>query len=356
MSKQVKLFQDFDFAISKSVVQGHPTALGAGETVVDTLDLQVADKDASVIYIEGYASVFLNPDGTQLEDRDGESVNTTMLSIDDYKKNPILVYNHDWSDVVGRVTDIQKDYKGLYIKAEVHKLTGRESVFETVQKGLLKSFSIGFVPKTFKYIEESDILEIASADLCEISLAPVQSNQDALFTATGQKSLQVSPEMVKSQNNMTCDELTGICTLSKKLKGTQMKEVEKEPVVEPVAEPVVEPVAEPVAEPKDIKVEMDVGKLAAAVAEANELAAEKKAEKEATEQAEKEATEKAEKEAAEARVTDAIAYVTEQRDIILATPAADIDTDKLSALYELTSGTAEVIEAKVLEAIEASKA
>ena len=233
--RQIKLFQDSEFKLvgardmdPREVLPGAPTSIVDRETAEDPSisDItRVSDEAATVVYIEGYSSVFLNPDGTRLEDRDGESVSIALLDIENYKKNPILVYNHDWGDVSGKITHIEKTEKGLFVKAEVHKFTGREQVFESVQKGILKTFSIGFVPKTFTYIEEDDVFEISSAELVEISLAPVPANQDAIFVATSQKSLTVNKELVKDQNNMTCDELNGICTMSKQIKGKDKPEL-----------------------------------------------------------------------------------------------------------------------------------
>jgi len=334
---------------------------------------RVSDESATVVYIEGYSSVFLNPDGSRLEDRDGESVNIALLDIENYKNNPILCYNHNWGDVMGKVTEIRKDAKGLYVRAEVHKLTGRESVFESVQKGLVVTFSIGFVPKKFTYLEDEDIFEISSAELVEISLAPVPSNQDALFIATSQKALRLNKDMVKEQTKMTCDELTGICTPTKSIKGKKMadevkvvvpaKEVAPEVVVpakEVVPEVVVpakEVVPEVVVPAKEVVPEkvdpMSVNDLADAIAQANEAAEIKKAEKLANEVAEQTALEEAAKLAATNRVKDSLLYIKERKETIEATDASDIDPDELADFYELLSDTVETIDSKIIEAAKA---
>ncbi len=356
--KEIRVFQDVDFKLvgardmdPREVLPGAPVATTDRDSEADPSisDIaRVSDEAATVVYIEGWASMFLNPDGSRLEDRDGESVSISLLDIDNYKKNPVLVYNHDWGDVLGKITHIEKTGEGLYVKAEVHKLTGRESVFESVQKGLVVTFSIGFVPKTFTYIEEDDVLEISSAELVEISLAPVPANQDALFVATSQKSLTLATSIVKDQNDMTCDELTGICTMSKQIKGKEM-----ENVMNKEAE-TVEPKKEEVVTPQKVEVEMDMEKLADTIAAANEANEVRKAEKEATEAAEKQAQADAEEEATKKRVEDALAYIKEQKDVIESTAAEDIDTDQLESFYELLSDTVELIDSKIVEAVSAA--
>ena len=379
MNKEIKLFQNVGFKLvgardmdPREVLPGAPgdNSVRTSEEDPSIGDIaRVSDEAATVVYIEGYASVFVNPDGSRLADRDGESVSIALLDIDNYKKNPILVYNHDWGDVAGKITSIEKDELGLYIKAEVHKFTGREQVFEAVQKGIVISFSIGFVAKRFTYLEEEDIFEISSAELVEISLAPVPSNQDALFVATSQKSLKLDKEMVKTQTKMTCDELNGICSMNKTIKGREMldittKEVAPvvvEPVVTPVAaEPVVAPVAtEPVkapvvAEPVNTPALASVDDVAKAIAAANEEIEAKKVEKAAADAAEKAAIEKAEKDAAEKRIVDSFDYIRERKAAIEATDSADLDVDELADLYELMSDTVELINSKVTEAASAA--
>jgi len=358
--KKVQVFQDVSFKL-----------LGTDVTT------DVTDK--TVINIAGYASVFLNPDGSRLIDRDNESVALSLLNLDNYKKNPILVYNHDWGDVAGKVTLIEKRPEGLYVEAEVHKFTGREQVFEAVGAGIIKTFSIGFVPKAFNYIEATDTLEISEAELVELSLAPVPSNQDALFTVTGTKSLSVDPQVVKSQNDMSCDELNGMCKI-KKGKGMkksieggeenptpteqpQAEEKPKEqevPKVEPKAE--VKPQAEekPKEEPKvsvepEDKDSLSVEDLAAQIVAAQQLAEEKAREAEEKAKLELEEKEKQRVAEEEQRVKDALSYIKEQKEVIEGTAAADLDTEELDELYELLTTTAEAIEAKVIEAVQAAQ-
>jgi len=379
--KQVKLYQDIEFKLvgardmdPRDVLPDAPTAIGDRTSEEDPSmgDIaRVSDEAATVIYLEGYASVFVNADGSRLEDRDGESVSIALLNIENFKKNPIMVFDHNWSDAMGKVTHIEKDAKGLYVKAEMHKLTGRENVFEAVQKGITKTFSIGFIAKTYTYLEDEDIFEISSAELVELSIVNVPSNQDAIFTPTSQKSMTVSKRMLKEQNNMTCDEVNGLCSMSKQIKGKKMDLENKDTdtvaasTTETTAEATTTETTKVAADTTEVKVdvtkveaskddpktEMSVENLADAISQATELADEKKAEKVKQEEDEKTAQDQAEKDAAAKRVEDVFSYIREQKAEIEATEAGDIDVDALGDLYELLSDTVELIDNKVTSAV-----
>lgn len=332
----------------------------------------------SIVYISGYASVYRTSSGGVQVDRDYETVNTDNLDISSYEKNPILVYNHEWGRVVGKITKIVKDQKGIYVEAEVHRLHGEEAAYEAVKKGLIKSFSIGFIPKEYDILA-GDIVQITSAELVEISLAPVQSNPEALFMVTGTKSLGISLLDLAAQNNITTEELKGLC--SKQSKGNNLNTSQKnaevtpaqdpvatpaEPVIEPKPAPVVEPVVTPKVEPKVIpttptepvkdNISINLETLVNAMVEAD-LKAEAAKEAAKQEVIKKEQEEvNAKVQAQELRVQTAIDYIKERTEAIKNTPAGDIDIEELDSFYELLSTTVETIDGKVKEVVESIKA
>lgn len=346
------------------------------------------DEEDSILYIAGYASVYRTPSGDIQVDRDDETVNTDNIDISSYEKNPILIWNHSFDKPIGRITKITKDFRGLYVEGEVHRLKGEEDKYEAVKKGLVISFSIGFVPKEYDILA-GDIVQITSAELVEISLAPVQSNPEALFRVIGTKSLGISVAELAKQNNITADELKGIC--SNDIKGKNLDNITNKstdtsatpevtptaPVVEPTVEPVVtttapavEPKAEPTVtptapvvtpsapavEPKANDVSINLETLVSAMVEAD-LKAEQ-----AREAAKQEALQKeqdkvtAEAESHKARVQSAMDYIRERKEAIASTPAGDIDIDELDSFYETLSEAIETIDSKVKEVVEGIKA
>lgn len=339
------------------------------------------DEEDSVIYIAGYASVYRTPTGDIQVDRDDETVNTDNIDISSYEKNPILIWNHSFDKPIGRITNITKDFRGLYVEAEVHRLKGEEDKYEAVKKGLVKSFSIGFVPKEYDILA-GDIVQITSAELVEISLAPVQSNPEALFRVIGTKSLGISVAELAKQNNITTDELKGICSDNIKGKNldniisktatsadpvapvadpvvTPAVEPKPEPVVTPVVSPVVAPVVpavEPKAEPAKDNISLNLETLVSAMVEAD-LKAEQAREAAKQETLKKEQDKvNADLEAQNARVQNALDYIKERKEAIANTPAGDIDIEELDSFYETLSDAIETIDSKVKEVVETIKA
>ena len=314
----------------------------------------------SIVYIEGYASVYRKSDGNYQIDRDDELVNTDNLDLTSYIANPVIVWNHDWSVPVGKVTSITKDMYGIYVKGEIHKLEGLESKYEAVKKGLVKSFSIGFVPKDIRLVND-EIVEISTAELVEVSIAPVQSNPAALFTVTGKKSLGISVKDIAEQNNLTNEEIKGM--YGEKLKGENMIITKS---TDPVAS-AVEPKVEPAVTPVDPKVEPAVAPttsveptvapamtiptldslsatIAAAVAKAEEAKEVKRLEEEKL----KKDAEEQSKLAAEQKVKDALAYIKEQADKISSTEVSQLDFDAIEEFYEAVSTATDAINEKVI--------
>lgn len=342
--KELKLFQQAQFKLMNidSMTDEHTSEEPNAVVVLPS---------PTEVYIEGYATVFIDSNGERLVDRESQSVNLDFLNINSYLSNPVLNYNHDFNKVVGRVLSVVKDSKGLFVRAVVHKLSGQEYVFELVQKGLLRAFSIGFIVKKQSYLDDNTV-EVSEAELIEISLAGTQANQEALFRVIGQKSMSVSKKLLAEQNHMSCNELDGMCSLQ-----TKGLEMETNIIVEPKIEPaVVAPVVAVIEEQKVVepKPAMNEAALVEAITnaqlKAEQIKADKLAEVEAQVKADADAKIKAESD----RIASATNYIKEQTAMFLNTPDADIDLDSVEAFYELISGSAEAIESKVASAVKAS--
>ena len=202
----------------------------------------------NILYIEGYASFYQNDIGMKEVDRDQEIVNIDGLDITAFQKNPVLLYNHDWSEVRGKVIHMNKDGNGLFVRCEMQRLTGKEADFENVLYGNIKSFSIGFIPHEYQYLE--DAIEITQSEMIESSIAPVQSNRSALFQVIGTKSLDVDNAKLRTLLEPTKKEIN----MDSKVKDAT-------PVVAtPVADPatVVSPAEPAVVAPVTPEVKVEV--------------------------------------------------------------------------------------------------
>lgn len=137
-----------------------------------------ASKTKRGFKIAGYAN-------TVDKDRAGDviSANAWAKGVDNYRKNPVLLYQHDHSKPIGRVKKISVDKKGIYVEAEVSEAAEKlHGVHTLIRDGALKSFSVGFMVKNGRYDKTTDTTVITDVELHEISVVSVPCNQESLFS------------------------------------------------------------------------------------------------------------------------------------------------------------------------------
>ena len=133
-------------------------------------------EDDGSIKIRGMAS-------TADFDRAGDSISAdawTKGGLDNFEKNPIILFNHDYNRPIGRATQVKASKDGLELTAKISKAAN--DVAELVKDGVLGAFSVGFRVKDADYLEETDGLRIKDAELFEVSVVSVPCNQTATFS------------------------------------------------------------------------------------------------------------------------------------------------------------------------------
>lgn len=150
------------------------------------------------VYIEGYAN-------RKTVDRSDEIIESDAWTLDDYKKNPVILYNHGMDaklgqTPVGKCEKIEPREDGLYVKAKVSSVNDPDinRVRELVKEGMLRAFSVGFSCKD-SIMDEKGIRRIKKADLFEISIVGVPMNQDSLFSITGKMLENNSIEQIRAK-------------------------------------------------------------------------------------------------------------------------------------------------------------
>ena len=100
------------------------------------------------ITIEGYGNYYGKSSGEDYSevyiDRAGEVVVPSGMDVKAYKKNPVVLLNHDRSRVIGKALSVTKKDDGIYVKAEIHKGACDDEVYYSIKNGLVQTFSIGF--------------------------------------------------------------------------------------------------------------------------------------------------------------------------------------------------------------------
>jgi len=154
-------------------------------------------------------------------DRHGEVVDIQGIEIDNYLKNPVVLWAHDYSlPPIAKTLELKKEkIKGKSVLRAVMEFATdiselAKEVFELYKGGFMNAFSIGFIP-----LEEEGNVYTAS-ELLEYSAVPIPANPEALLLAKA-KGLDTTL-FTKYHNNM--EELNKI--LQKEVGDLTIKEVE----------------------------------------------------------------------------------------------------------------------------------
>jgi HK97 family phage prohead protease len=142
-----------------------------------TSTFKALDEDDGGVHICGMAS-------TADFDRAGDTISAeawTKGGLNNFEKNPIILFNHDYNKPIGRATGLKVTEHGLELKAKISK-SAPDHVAQLVKEGILGAFSVGFRVKDADYLTETDGLKIKDAELFEVSVVSVPCNQAATFS------------------------------------------------------------------------------------------------------------------------------------------------------------------------------
>lgn len=142
-----------------------------------TSTFKALDESDDGIHICGMAS-------TADFDRAGDTIDHeawTKGGLNNFEKNPIILFNHNYDKPIGRATGLKVTENGLELKAKISK-SAPDHVAQLVKEGILGAFSVGFRVKDADYLSETDGLKIKDAELFEVSVVSVPCNQAATFS------------------------------------------------------------------------------------------------------------------------------------------------------------------------------
>ena len=141
-------------------------------------NIEKASRKDDKFNIAGYAN-------TTAKDRAGDIVTSQAWAkgVENFRRNPVLLYQHKHDCPIGKVNKITVDKKGMFVDAAVSDAAEHHHGIQTLIKdGALKSFSVGFKVKDGKYSPDDDSMYITDVELLEISIVSVPCNQDSLFS------------------------------------------------------------------------------------------------------------------------------------------------------------------------------
>lgn len=128
---------------------------------------------------------------TEVVDRDDEIMLVDGARLDNYLKNPIVLFGHNYTTaeaVVGRTLEINKiSNKGIRARFQFADEVSEQAalVKRLWAGGFLNAVSIGFVPYQHEYrdIDGKNVRVYTDWELLEFSIVPVPANQEALRMA-----------------------------------------------------------------------------------------------------------------------------------------------------------------------------
>jgi len=164
----------------------------------------LGETDDGGVNIKGSAS-------TNGLDRAGDIIETeawTKGGLENFKGNPIILFNHDYNKPIGRATGLEVTENGLDITAKISKAAG--DITQLVKDGVLGAFSVGFRCKDSEYMTDTDGYKIKDAELFEVSVVSVPCNQGATFgLAKSFDSMEeyrsYQKEILQANSNATAD-------------------------------------------------------------------------------------------------------------------------------------------------------
>jgi HK97 family phage prohead protease len=148
------------------------------KTISCNMRFKATDQGNGSVILEGWANA-------ATVDRGGEILRKESWILQNYLKNPIILFNHDRDKPVGRALAVEARDQGLYVKVLVSSSDDEmvSYVRDLCAEGILNSFSVGF--QAIQESKDADgNLFISQAELFEISIVTLPMNQDSTFSVT----------------------------------------------------------------------------------------------------------------------------------------------------------------------------
>lgn len=177
--------------------------------------------------IEKRGDVFEGIASTEYKDRDGEVIKQDGWILENFKKNPVILASHNYQEFpIGKAIGVKVHEGKLKFKMMLTSATerGKEAI-QLVKEGILKSFSVGFIPRER---DEEDQKTITKAELLEISLVSVPANPEAVVTAKGLKDNKLAQSIMEHYlvDNTTTSKDKGDVKANGKAGGQRLSKVD----------------------------------------------------------------------------------------------------------------------------------
>lgn len=117
-------------------------------------------------------------------DRDNDTIAVAGWKLDSYKRNPVVLWAHDYSQLpIGKATGVGIENGKLVATAEFADHDFADTVLRLIDGGFLNATSVGFRPIKSALNRERGGQDFIEQELLEFSIVPVPANSEALRRA-----------------------------------------------------------------------------------------------------------------------------------------------------------------------------
>lgn len=121
---------------------------------------------------------------TASPDRDNDTVAVSGWLLDNYRKNPVVLWAHDYRSLpIGKAVEVGSEGDKLVAVADFADHPFAETVLRLIDGGFLRATSVGFRPEKYMLNEDRRGLDFVEQELLEFSVVPVPANPEALLVA-----------------------------------------------------------------------------------------------------------------------------------------------------------------------------
>jgi phage head maturation protease len=150
---------------------------------------RIVHKNAFVIVREvsddGVYDIDISTEG---EDRIGDVIEVDGWHFDNYMRNPVVMWAHDYKSVpIGQALAVFKEPPALRAQFKFREPANEHDPVLPIKaawdQGALRAASVGFDPLVWKLLDDEDMfgpVQFIEQDLLEFSLVPIPMNADAL--------------------------------------------------------------------------------------------------------------------------------------------------------------------------------
>ena len=144
------------------------------------------------------------------EDRGGDVVLPDVFDLKNYKKNPIVLFNHHPFYPIGHSMWLNKEKDGMLAKTQFATTPFADDIYQLNVEKVLNAWSIGFIPRKHEFDEKNKVTTFTDIELLEYSNVSIPMNQDAVTEGLKMvKSQLVKNILTEAKDNLEVKSLLG---------------------------------------------------------------------------------------------------------------------------------------------------